>query len=41
MAENWGAAKDSAALLAVMIDQAALDGGRLDIEHPLSLQKHP
>lgn len=38
-AENWGALKDSLALLAVAIDQAVLDGGRFDLAALLTLQE--
>lgn len=39
--ENIAAAKDSAALLAVCLEQAALDSGRLDIGLLLSLSEDP
>eukprot|EP00435_Cladocopium_sp_Y103_P053802 s818_g17.t1 len=39
--ENWGAAKDATALLAVCIDQAVLDEGRFDLAALLTLQEDP
>ena len=36
--ENWSAAKDSAALLSVCLEQAVLDGGRFDLAGVLCLQ---
>eukprot|EP00435_Cladocopium_sp_Y103_P039317 s2363_g10.t1 len=40
-ADNVGAAKDAAALLAVGLDQAVLDGGRFDLAALLTLQEDP
>ena len=39
--DNIGAAKDSTALLAVCLEQAALDSGRMDIGLLLALQEDP
>ena len=39
MAENWGAAKDTVALLAVMLEQACLDSGRMEVAQILTLQE--
>eukprot|EP00435_Cladocopium_sp_Y103_P032998 s1823_g8.t1 len=39
--DNLGAAKDAAALLAVGLDQAVLDGGRFDLAALLTLQEDP
>eukprot|EP00435_Cladocopium_sp_Y103_P014245 s1713_g3.t1 len=39
--ENYGAARDSLALLAVCLDQAVLDGGRFDLAALLTLQEDP
>ena len=39
MVENWAAAKDSTALLAVMIEQAVLDSGRFEVAQILTLQE--
>ena len=41
MAENTGAAKDSLALLIVMVEQACLDHGRFDLGQVLTLQEDP
>eukprot|EP00435_Cladocopium_sp_Y103_P026996 s1075_g6.t1 len=39
--DNMGAAKDAAALLAVCLEQASLDGGKLDVGLLLSLSEDP
>ena len=39
MVENWSAAKDTTALLAVMIEQAVLDSGRFEVAQILTLQE--
>eukprot|EP00435_Cladocopium_sp_Y103_P053192 s698_g17.t1 len=39
--ENWGAARDAAALLAVTLDQAALDNAKFDLALLLCLQEEP
>lgn len=41
MSENWEAAKDTVALLIVMIEQAVLDSGRFDLGQLLTLQEDP
>lgn len=40
-ASNWQAARDQTALLAVTIDQAALDQGRFELANLLCLQEEP
>ena len=40
-AENWEAAKDGAALMAVCLEQAALDAGQLDVGLLLALVEDP
>ena len=40
-ADNYGAAKDALALLAVEIDQAVMDGGKFDLASLLTLQEEP
>ena len=39
MTENWGAAKDTVALLTVCIEQAVLDSGRFEVAQILTLQE--
>ena len=41
MAENYAAAKDGIALLAVSVEQAAMDSGRMDLASVLCLQEDP
>jgi hypothetical protein len=40
-ADNWGAARDGLALLAVCLDQAVLDNGKFDLAALLTLQEAP
>ena len=39
--QNWQAARDQTALLAVTLDQAALDSGKFDLAQLLCLQEEP